>query len=124
MCESSISMNELNKAVKALKSNKSPGFDGLPSEFYIKYWDLLKDEFIKVVREIEDTEELCITQYRGVICLLYKSGDRDEIPNWRPITLLNTDYKIIPIVYAMRLKKVLPTIIHDDQNAYIVPNLT
>ena len=94
-------------------------FRWLSSEFYIKYWDILQDTFVQVIREIEDTEELCITQYRGVICLLYKKGDRDEVGNWRPITLLNTDYKIIAIVYASRLKKVLPSIIHDDQKAYI-----
>jgi len=119
LCEKQISENELGKAVTALKKNKSPGFDGIPSEFYIKYWNLIKNCFIKVVKEIEDTEELCISQYRGVICLLYKKGDRDDVNNWRPITLLNTDYKLIAIIYASRLKKVLPAIINDDQKAYI-----
>ena len=119
MCEQNISEEELSKGVKKLKTGKSPGFDGIPSEFYIKYWDQIKDTFIQVVKEIEETEQLCISQYRGVICLLFKQGDRDEIGNWRPITLLNTDYKLIAIVYASRLKKVLPILINDDQKAYI-----
>ena len=119
MCEQNISNQELNKAIKALKIGKSPGFDGIPSEFYKKYWNQIKNCFYEVIKEIELTEELCISMYRGVICLLFKQGDRDEIGNWRPITLLNTDYKIIAIIYANRLKTVLPQIIGDDQKAYI-----
>ena len=118
-CEKAISEEELDKAIKNLKTGRSPGFDGIPSEFYIKYWHLIKSCFFKVLKEIEETEELCISQYRGVICLLFKQGDRDEISNWRPITLLNTDYKIIAIIYASRLRGILPFIINEDQKAYI-----
>ena len=38
---------------------------------------------------------MCNSQGMGMITLLYKNGDRNDITNWRPITLLNTDYKII-----------------------------
>ena len=118
-CEQLITETELDKGVKSLKKNKSPGCDGIPGEFYQKYWKLLKPNFIKVIREIEETEELCISQYRGIICLLFKQGDRDDLANWRPITLLNNDYKLIAIIYASRLKNVLPMIINEDQKAYI-----
>ena len=50
---------------------------------------------------------------------MYKKGDRDDIKNWRPITLLNIDYKIVAKTFAERLKKVLPTIIHPDQKAFL-----
>lgn len=119
ICEQTISNTELDNGIKALKTNKSPGIDGIPGEFYKKYWNLLKPNFIKVIKEIEETEELCISQYRGVICLLFKQGDRDDPINWRPITLLNNDYKLIAIIYASRIKKVLPSIINEDQKAYI-----
>ena len=119
LCEEFISETELNNGIKALKKNKSPGIDGIPGEFYKKYWTLIKKNFKQVIREIEETEELCLTQYRGVICLLFKQGDRDDLFNWRPITLLNTDYKLIAIIYAGRLKKILPTLIDEDQRAYI-----
>ena len=118
-CEKPISESELTKGIKALKTNKSPGIDGIPGEFYKKYWSLLKTNFIKVIEEIEETESLTISQYRGVICLIFKQGDRDDLKNWRPITLLNNDYKLIAIIYANRLKTILPSIIKDDQKAYI-----
>ena len=43
MCEKHIDIDELDNAVKSLKHNKSPGFDGISAEFYVKYWDVLKD---------------------------------------------------------------------------------
>ena len=50
--------------------------------------------------------------------LLYTKGEREDISNWRPISLLNVDYKIIAKILAERLKSVLPNIIYPDQNGY------
>ena len=51
--------------------------------------------------------------------LLYKKGDPENMENWRPISLLNIDYKILARVLAQRLQKVLPKIISMDQQGYI-----
>ena len=118
-CERSATADELKKVVKMLKKNKAPGFDGLTAEFYLKYWDDIKNEFLGVVKEIEECCELCHSQYRGIISLIYKKGDREDIKNWRPITLLNVDYKIIAKLYAERLKAALPLIVHENQRAFI-----
>ena len=60
-----------------------------------------------------------MSQRRGVISLLFKKGDRTQLKNWRPITLLTTDYKILSKALAKRLHEVLPLIIHSDQTASI-----
>ena len=52
--------------------------------------------------------------------LLYKRGDRRDLANWRPISLLNADYKIITKALANRLKLVLPNIIHENQSCCIL----
>ena len=64
--------------------------------------------------------ELSPSQKRSIITLLAKSGsDRQLLKNWRPISLLNIDYKIASNVLANRMKTVLPTLIHQDQVGYL-----
>ena len=118
-CDQKISEKEVCKAIHDLKINKSPGEDGITAEFYQTFWPEIKDQFMQVIREIEENKTLCESMYKGIISLLYKCGDRDIILNWRPITLLNIDYKIIAKVFAERLKHVLPSIISHDQKACV-----
>ena len=60
------------------------------------------------------------SQKQAVITLIEKKGkDRCLIENWRPISLLNVDAKILSKVIATRIKKVLPDIIHHNQSGYI-----
>ena len=64
--------------------------------------------------------KLSMSQRRGVITLLHKKGkDEEQIKNWRPISLLNIDYKIMTKVLARRLEKVIDHIIHPNQSGFI-----
>ena len=58
------------------------------------------------------------TQRKCLITLLFKKGDTQCLKNWRPITLLNCDYKIIAAVLAARLQKVIRHIVHESQTGY------
>ena len=51
--------------------------------------------------------------------LIFKKGDRQLITNYRPISLTNTDYRIIAFVLAQRMQKVIGNIVGPDQSAYI-----
>ena len=63
---------------------------------------------------------LSIDQRRAILTLLPKSGkDLRWLKNWRPLSLLNTDYKILTKLLAIRLQHVLPNLISEDQVAYI-----
>ena len=104
--------------MKVLISNKSDE-DGIISEFYQLFWEPMKDEFILLVCEIFKEKQLSKSQNRGVLTLLFKSGERENIRNWRPLTLLNTDYKIIAKILAERLITVLPNLIHSDQKGFV-----
>ena len=64
--------------------------------------------------------EMSISQRRGVISLLPKENkDTLLLKNWRPISLLNTDYKIATKCIAKRLEKILPKLINRDQTGYV-----
>jgi len=61
-----------------------------------------------------------ISQRRGVISLIPKDEDNlTTLSNWRSITLLNVDYKILAKVIAKRIEPVLPKLIHSDQTGFI-----
>ena len=118
--ENDITSTEILDALKKHKNNKSPGPDGIPIEFYKLYWPVVGTDLLEVFRKGLDDSRLAHSQYIAVIKLLYKKGPREEIKkNWRPISLLNTDYKLLSKVLAERIKSVLPEIIHRDQKGGI-----
>ena len=84
-------------------------------EWYRQFWYLIKHEFRNITSDILDSHTLTDSQYKGVITLIYKHGDRDLLTNWRPITLLNCDYKIVAKCFAERIKPHLPNLIKPDQ---------
>ena len=106
--DATITKDEVLKAVRKMHNNKSPGEDGIPVEFYKLYWNIISDDLIEVYLKGLDDNQLSYTQYLAIIILLYKKGVREDIRNWRPISLLNVDYKIVSKVLAERLKLVLP----------------
>ena len=117
--DSIITKEEILKALKKMSNNKSPGEDGIPVEFYKLNWNMISDDLLEVYRTGLDDKQLSYTQYLAIIILLYKKGSREDIKNWRPISLLNVDYKILSKVLAERLKSVLPEIINGDQRGCV-----
>lgn len=118
--EGYISLKEAAEALYNMKSNKSPGSDGITSEFFKVFW---KNIGIFVVRSINYAYEhnlFSITQRLGIITYLPK-GDKSKhlLKNWKPISLLNTVYKIASGSIANRIKKYLVKIIHPDQTGFI-----
>ena len=118
-CEGLITEEELRKAVMAMENNKSPGCDGLTSNFYKHFWPIFGKELTRVYNYAFNNGLLTVSQRRGIITLLFKKGDRTQLKNWRPVTLLNTDYKILTKALANRLQEVLPLIVNSDQTACI-----
>jgi hypothetical protein len=119
-CEGIITNEEILKALKTTKNNKSPGIDGIPYEFYKTFWTKIKDVMLKSINYSYNNGQLSINQRRGVISLLPK-GNKDVhyLSNWRPITLLCCDYKLISKVLSTRLKNILPILINSSQTGFI-----
>jgi exonuclease III len=119
-CDKAISESEILKSIKLLANGKTPGSDGLPADWYKFFWVDIKHLLCNSITYAMDHGELSIEQKRGIITLLPKKNkNRTFLRNWRPISLLNTDYKIIAKVLANRMQQVLPSIIHQDQSGYL-----
>ena len=119
-CEGRITAEECKTSLESFQNNKSPGNDGIPIEFYKRCWNLICNPFMDCVIASFEKEEMSNSQRQAVITLIEKKGkDRTLLENWRPISLVNTDAKIISKVIANRIKRVLPSIIHHNQTGYI-----
>ncbi len=123
MCDQPISLEELTAAVTSSSNSKTPGLDGLPFEFYKTFWETIGQDLLDVINYAIENNDLPISCKRSVITLIPKKGDLGLIKNWRPVSLLCSDYKLLTKVLSNRLKKCLPEIIHPDQS-YTVPNRT
>ena len=119
LCDGLLTLHEATDAILHMKLNKSPGLSGLTVEFYQTFWEKIKHLVVNSINEGFHKGELSSLQKQGVLSLIFKKGDPENIENWRPISLLNTDYKILTRVLAMRLQKVLPNIINFDQQGYL-----
>ncbi|KAJ4948663.1 hypothetical protein JOQ06_020193, partial [Pogonophryne albipinna] len=82
---------------------------------------LQSDDLLSVLRDSLSNGRLPLSCRRAVLTLLPKKGDLQEIKNWRPVSLLCTDYKLLSKVLATRLRKVMEHVIHVDQT-YCVPS--
>ena len=118
-CENEISLDDCKNALFSMKLNKSPGSDGLSVEFYQAFCDNLKVYFYNSLKETYQNGYMSETQRKGILSLIFKKGDPTNLSNWRPLTLLNVDYKIIARVLAFRLQTIIPKINSTDQNGFI-----
>ncbi|KAL9968540.1 hypothetical protein ACROYT_G020647 [Oculina patagonica] len=120
LCEGLITENEAFKALKEFAAAKTPGTDGLSTEFLKFFWPELKSLIVESFNYAFLNGSLSISQRRGIISLIPKKNkDKTILENLRPISLLNVDYKILTKVLANRLEKVLPKIINPDQTGYV-----
>jgi hypothetical protein len=121
MCDGKITLTEIKDAIKGLQVNKSPGVDGIIAEFYKIYASLLAPILLEVYQYMEENNCVSESMVTGLITILYKNkGSKLKLENYRPISLLNSDYKILAKILANRMKQVLNDIIAPTQN-YSVP---
>lgn len=134
---------EIRSAIEKLPNGKAAGLDGIPQEIWKNFMNAHQSEEDKLAknsqRSTEENNQFDVVKYLttiyndiedygiepqagfadGWLCPIYKKGDRTDIGNYRPITVLNTDYKIFTKAIANRLSKVTPDIIHPDQAGFI-----
>ena len=120
-----ITTADLLAALRTTSRGKRPGSDGLPYEFYQHFWPVLGNELSLVLDEgltAPSTPSLSASQRQGLITLLFKGGpasQRDCIDAYRPITLLNTDAKLLAKALALRWGPHLTKVIDVTQTGFL-----
>ncbi|KAJ4921827.1 hypothetical protein JOQ06_024653, partial [Pogonophryne albipinna] len=110
--------SEIADSIRLIQSGKAPGPDGYPIEFYKTCIDKLTPLLLRMFEDSLDRGTLPLTE--AVVIVLLKPGkDNSECSSYRPISLLNVDYKILAKILAIRLESVTPNIISLDQTGFM-----
>lgn len=110
-----ITETEVEEVLKSMAKNKTLGKDGLPVEWYVRFWPILKTHLLEVLKLCIETGHTSSSMKEGVITLIFKNGERREVKNWRPITLLNVNYKLMAKLLANRLGLVASVLLGEGQ---------
>lgn len=106
-----FSMEEIKGVVMNMKENSAPGPNGFSVSFFKKFWDIIKGDMASMFQDFWD-EHLDIKRLnQGVITLVPKVKEANTIKHYRPICLLNVDYKCFTKVLTNRLVPVAKKII-------------
>ena len=115
-----LSNDDIFVSIHNLNTNSSPGPDGLTSQFYLFFSEELLPYLNLVYSAIFFNNRLPKNHTNSFITLLPKdSGSLLYMKNYRPISLLNTEYKILTSALARKLSPFLSKLIHSDQTCSI-----
>ena len=119
LCETVLSIVVVLNAIKSQKNNKSPGNDGITAEFYLHFSNEIAPVLLEVYNSWKQIGTIGISSRTGIISVTYKKGDKKDMANYRPISLLNLDYKIFTTILKNRMQTTLDDIIGLNQTAAI-----
>ena len=118
--EKPITQDEISTALFKMANSRSPGSTGYPAGFFKFFYPDIKEFMWRSIQYSLSTNSLPNTQREAVITLIPKSnGLSNRVKGWRPISLLNVQYKMLSSVMASRLKTVAQHLINRDQTAYL-----
>jgi hypothetical protein len=114
-----VTKEELLHAVKRGKPNKAPGSDGVCQDFFMLMWNLIKTEMLPILNQMYVEGEMTDKQKHGTIICIPKTPHPRRPDEYRPLTLLNADYKLLARVIANRMNPWLDPFLHPSQHCGI-----
>ena len=110
---------EIRQVIFAMPSNKSPGPDGFPCEFFKTTWSIVAKDFLVAIQSVFRYGFLPKGVNSTILALIPKKTDSLEMKDYRPIACCNVLYKVVSKVIANRLKRILPRVVTENQSAFI-----
>ena len=118
--EGLLTYTEISDTLSKMKNDKSPGLSGFSADFFKVFWKQLGHFVLRSLNYGYEMGNLSITQRQGIItCIPKDNKPKQFLKNWRPLTLLDTVYKIASGSIANRFKLVLNDIISNDQTGFL-----
>lgn len=111
-----INKEELYCILKQVNRKKTPGVDGLSYEFYLAFFDEIGDEMVSLFNKFLIQGTLPPTEFsEGIVTLIPKIKKARSLDSFRPITLLNCDYKLIMKIIARRVQNLSTDLFGKEQ---------
>lgn len=118
--EAPVTEKEVKGLFQRLKPGKAPGYDGIGNDVYKAFSDIIAPVFTKVAEEFQRTQHVPPEILMAVITPFYKEkGAREDLKNWRPITLVTTDYKLLALFLGSRLTPVMDHLVGPGQTSSV-----
>ena len=110
---------EIRLTMFRLNPNKEPGPDGLTSGFFKAVWESVGDDVINGITHFFTSGFLPSATNATILTLVPKFPGESKLTEFRPISCLNTIYKVISRLLVKKLKPILPALILPSQTAFV-----
>lgn len=115
-----VTLPEVEKLFSLLQPKRAPGPDGIPNDLYKAFKDSLAEHFLPVLKAFQAHPFLPADVRDAIIAPVYKGkGERELLTSWRPITLVNTDYKLVALFQVLRLTPTMARLVAAGQTSSV-----
>lgn len=115
-----VKAGEIRGAIKGMAREKTPGPDGLPSDFYQIFVDILASQLERLYETSLEVRRLPPSIREALVVPLPKTQSvHPKVTDFRPLSMLNLDFKILSKALATRILPYMQHLIHKDQNGFI-----
>eukprot|EP00253_Pinus_taeda_P005862 PITA_05862 len=114
-----VTIEEIEWSIFSMAQDKAPSPDGFTMAFYRTHWEIIKKYFVRMVKNFFSKSKLGNRIKSSHLALIPKDSNPQSFDRFRPISLCNVSYKIITKILANRIKKLLPSLISENQGGFV-----
>ena len=120
--DAAITMDELHVAVKQGKKHKTLSCDGISHDFFQLTWETPQYDMLEIMNQMFTDEKMMDSQNHGIILCLKKIPRPTQPEDYRPLNLLNADFKFLAWIIANRIRPWINDLLHPSQYCGVLDN--